>query len=348
MSKILCVGPQWRGSNAGGLFRALARIGQLISVIDENYFINLSNRSLISKAISRVIRPFQIKEFNKAIISEASSFKPDYVLIYKGAFLLPETIHELKGRNITMVNFYPDVSFHTHGSLLARTLPLYQHVFSTKTFGVEDMRTQLGVKNATFIPHGFDPDIHRAIDLSSLNTSYFECDVSFIGGWSAKKEHYLEVLKSALPNLNLKIWGGRWNNCHSNILVPSIQNTSILGDLYSIAIQSSKINLGLLHEKVVGASSGDLITSRTFHIPGAGGFMLHERTSEVALYFEEDKEIACFDSPKELVDKVSFYLNNPFERDFICKQGHTRSIKEHSLDQRAFKLVEELQLMKLV
>ncbi len=44
MFKILCVGPQWRGSNAGGLFKALSRQGHLIEIIDEFYEIPLKAR----------------------------------------------------------------------------------------------------------------------------------------------------------------------------------------------------------------------------------------------------------------------------------------------------------------
>src|SRR6478609_8824538 len=314
MKKILCIGPQWRGSNAGGLFRALSRTGNLISVVDENYFINLSNATFFVKLIDRVFRSWHIKEFNNAILREAKAFNPEVVLVYKGAFVLPQTIMQLKSKGYKVVNFYPDVSFHTHGSLLVETLPLYEYVFTTKTFGIKDMREQLGIVNSSFIPHGFDPDIHKPIHVENINHSYFSCDVSFIGGWSEKKEALLSALKRALPEVNLKIWGGRWANCQDPVLKSSIQNCSILGDLYALGILSSKINLGLLHEQVTGASSGDQITSRTFHIPGAGGFMLHERTSELAEYFEEGKEIECFGDADEMIHKVRHYLTKSEER----------------------------------
>ena len=169
---------------------------------------------------------------------------------------------------LKLINFYPDVSFRTHGSLLANTLPMYHHIFTSKTFGIKDMKEQLGISSSTFIPHGFDPDIHKSLDISNFgNTSYFACDISFIGGWSEKKERLITAIKAKMPSVNIKIWGGRWENCKTDILKPCIQYKSILGDLYTIGILSSKINLGLLHEQVTGASSGDLITSRTFHIP---------------------------------------------------------------------------------
>lgn len=345
MKKILCVGPTWRGSNAGGMFRALSRIGNLISVVDENYYINLSNETFKVKAIDKIFRNWHIQEFNNAILNEANAFEPDFVLVYKGAFVLPQTLLTLKQKGLKLVNFYPDVSFRTHGSLLAQTLPLYDHVFTTKTFGIKDMEEQLGVSCSTFIPHGFDPDIHKKLNISGFNNQYYDCDVSFIGGWSAKKESLLAAIKINHPNVNLKIWGSRWENCKKEILQSSIQRASIYGDLYTIGILSSRINLGLLHEKVQGASSGDLITSRTFHIPGAGGFMLHERSPEIGNYFQENKEIACFGTEEELAEKVSYYLLNAPERAIIAEKGYERALKEHSLDKRAEMVMSHIKLI---
>ncbi len=341
--KIVCVGPQWRGSNAGGLFRALSRTGHVVSVLDENYYINLSNKSTKVKVLDKLFRNWHIEEFNRAILEQVTHFKPDFVLIYKGAFVLPSTLHRLKSEGVKLINFYPDVSFRTHGSLLQETLPLYDQVFTTKTFGLKDMKEQLGITSADFIPHGFDPDIHRPLATEQFALENFLCDVSFIGGWSVKKESALHAIKKALPGISIKIWGSRWESCKIEDLQSSIQGREIAGDLYALGILSSKINLGLLHERVEGASSGDKITSRTFHIPGTGGFMLHERTEEIGQYFEEDKEAVLFSDEQELIRKIQFYLEHEAERKAIAKLGHQRALDEHSLDHRAHLLVSKVQ-----
>jgi spore maturation protein CgeB len=340
--KILCVGPQWRGSNAGALFRAFSRIGHLISVLDENYFINFSNSSKSVKLLDWIFRSWHIKEFNNAIIRECEIFKPDIVLVYKGAFVLPEMLSRLKRQSVTILNFYPDVSFHTHGNLLQKTLPLYDIIFTTKTFGVKDMAEQLGQQSGVFIPHGFDPDIHRPLTIEDgVLRESFSADVSFIGTWSRGKQTLLEALVKGVPGLKLKIWGSQWEKA-STILRPFCQGRPITGDLYAAAIGISTINLGLMSEQVLGASSGDLITSRTFHIPASGGFMLHQRSPEVGNYFVEDKEAVFFDGPNELVEKVKYYLNHVEKRNTIRMAGHHRALKQHSLDDRAKRILTHL------
>lgn len=347
MVKILCVGPLWRGSDAGALFKALSRIGCIIEVIDENYYIPLNGVRLTTKALSKILRDTYIKDFNLQIEKVANQFKPDLCLIYKGAFILPETIRHIKSLQTRLINFYPDVSFHTHGKHLPLTLPLYNHIFTTKTFGLEDMKNQLGITNTSFIPHGFDPEIHRPLKEVDSPEYYFS-DVSFIGTWSKKKENFLHYIIQNIPNLNLKIWGGGWKNSESKLLKSFIQGTTISGDLYALAINNSKINLGILSEQVRGASSGDLITARTFHIPGAGGFLLHERTEESILYFVENVEAAFFSGLEDLVDKVNYFLKYEDERIKIAENGKTRAWKEHSLDERAKLLIQNLLELKII
>lgn len=333
--RIIAVGPLWRGSNAGGLFRALSREGCLIEVVDEFYFISLQTRRKLTKIFERLIRPLQTDEYNNAIRKKIDIFMPDIVLVYKGAFVRPETLEYARGKGCKLVLFYPDVSMTYHGPNIPKALPMYDLVFTTKTFGIKDMKEHYGVKNAYLIPHGFDPEIHRKLQLGEADKKRFACDASFIGTWSPKKEAWLAKLKESCPDIDLKIWGDQWFKSTSPVIKSSIQGTSVLGDLYAIAIQSSKINLGILSEVVSGSSSGDLITSRTFHIPGASGFMLHERNEESVQYFEEGKEAGFFAGPEELVSQVKYYLANDALRREIQEAGFERAVREHSLDARA-------------
>jgi spore maturation protein CgeB len=333
--RILALGPLWRGSNAGGLFRAMSRKGCLLEVIDEFYFISLQSKIKPVKVLERIMRPLQLAGYNTAIRKKIALFAPDVLFVYKGAFVLPETLLFAKQNHCRLVLFYPDVSTTAHGPNIPRAIPHYDMVFTTKTFGITDMETMYGVKNAFFIPHGFDPEIHRQLPVSAEDRKSFGCDVSFIGTWSPKKESWLATLKSSLPDVNLKIWGEQWFKAGAPEIKECIQNTAVLGDLYAVAIQCSKINLGILSEQRVGSSSGDLITSRTFHIPGSSGFLLHERNEESVLYFDENKEAGFFADAGEMVKQVKFFLTNADLREKIRVAGYERAQKQYSLDERA-------------
>ncbi len=342
--RILSIGPLWRGSNAGGLFRALSREGCLIEVVDEFYFVSLQTRKKSTKILERLIRPLQEDEFNRAIKKQVEIFRPDILFVYKGVFVTTDTLSFARTHQCKLVLFYPDVSMSAHGANIPRAIPMYDLVFTTKTFGIRDLEAKYGVKNAHFIPHGFDPDIHRKLKFSSEEHAIFGCDVSFVGTWSAKKGKWLAYLKDQIPGINLKIWGDQWSKADP-ILKSSIQGRPVVGDLYALAIQCSTINLGILSEQVVGASSGDLITSRTFHIPAASGFMLHERNEESVLYYKENEEAAFFDGPEELVAKVKNYLKDDTGREQIRIAGHKRALADHSLDARAKVIIDRFKLL---
>src|SRR5437879_3666429 len=109
--KILCIGEEWKGSNASGLFYALSRVGCVINMVNELKYVSLNAKSFIAKALNNSIRDFQVHDFNEQLKSITSPFLPDLVLVYKGAFIKPSTILYWNDLKISVVNFVPDVSF---------------------------------------------------------------------------------------------------------------------------------------------------------------------------------------------------------------------------------------------
>jgi len=338
--KILCIGEEWRGSNASGLFYSLSRLGFVTNIINELAYISTQAKSLPAKAMNKISRSTQVADFNRQVCVTTESFHPELVLVYKGAYITQHTIHFWKHLGLPVVNFFPDVSFMAHGKYIPDCIRLYDHIFTTKTFGAHDLNQNFGInsKNVSFLPHGFDPTVHRP----KQPDPSFLCDVSFIGNYSFRKESYLKKMIEDMPEIDLRIWGSTWFKNNNDLLGSAIQSVAVAGDSYALAISNSKINIALLSEMVQGASSGDQITSRTFHIPAAGGFMLHQRTEEVQQYFTEGEEMACFESKEELVEKTTYYLNRDSERERIRKNGYQRAITEHSIDERAKALVQIL------
>lgn len=338
MHRILCVGQEWRGSDASGLFYAFSRNGCAINVVNDRTYVSASAFHTLGKLVQTVIRPVQLREFNNYLLRTTEFFRPHFVLVFKGPFVVRETILAWKKKGIPVINYFPDVSMTAHGRHIPQSVPFYDFIFTTKSFGIADLKERFGYpsEKAHFIPHGFDPMIHRKIS-DSENT--FRCDASFVGTYSKHKEKYLAAVKTAQPEIDLKVWGGNWDQSSIPGLQSAIQGIGVHGDLFAMAINQSSINIALLSEKVKGASRGDQITSRTFQIPGAGGFMLHQRTDEVRQYFKEDEEMVCFDSEDELVHKVSFYKGREAERKRIRENGYLRAQRDHSQDSRAKEII---------
>jgi len=341
--RILCIGETWYGSDARAAFAALRRAGHSIEVIDESHFVPTEWESFNARVIRKLFRSTMVSELTNRAARLVDLFRPSVLFVFKGNYVAAELIRNAKSAGVLTVNYYPDVSFMTHGPQLPKALPLYDHVFNTKTFGVKDMSAH-GVPSVSFLPPGFDPEIHKPVPLSASDVETFGCDVSFIGTWSPKKETMLASLKRALPDIRLRVWGNQWNKRTTRDLDDCVMGMGVHGEDYTRAICASKICLGLLSEARTGASSGDLITARTFQVPACGVFMLHERNAEVTEYFSEGTDAEFFGSTGELASKVAQYLADDGSRSRIAESGLRRSHESnYSIDQRMNDMVRWIQ-----
>ena len=338
--RILAVADLWQGSDGYAYIRAFRQLGHSVRVVPSEHFIPADWERTSLRALRRLCVPLFVREYTKALVKAAQELRPHLFFVFKGRYVAPEAVRAIRKLGVAAINFYPDVSFMAHGSYLPQALPLYDWIFQTKTFGIQDLQHTLGVTHSSFLPPSFDPEVHYPVTLTTAEREYFAADVCFIGTHSPKKQRFVEHIARQLPQVRLRIWGSRWEQAGS-LLAGKFEGRHILGLEYTKAIVASKINLGLLSEVRKGASSGDLITARTFQIPGTGAFMLHERTSELPLYFAEGEECACFDNPDELVAKIAYYLEHENERQRLAAAGRRRSLESgYAVEHRAAHIIE--------
>lgn len=332
--RILCIGETWFGSDARAAFEAFRRMGHSTEIIDESLFVPTSWETFPARVLRKVFRSVMVQELTNRASTLVRLFRPDALFVFKGNYVTAGLIEDAKSAGVLTLNFYPDVSFMTHGPQLPHALRRYDHVFNAKSFGIADMRAH-GVKSVSFLAPGFDPEVHRPMVLTDSDRERLGCDVSFIGTWSPKKEAALASLREAFPRITMRIWGNQWEKRSARILDDCVMGVGITGDDYARGICASKISLGLLSEARRGASSGDLITARTFQIPACGAFMLHERNPEVLEYFSEETDAAFFGTHTELAEKVGRYLGDPDSRERIARNGRERSRQsDYSIDAR--------------
>lgn len=334
MYRVLSIGENWLGSNSRAAAQALRRLGCDVLEIDQRMYFP-SVKMFTSRAVARLLRPLLIKELNNDILSLAENFQPDFLFAFKGAYVMAETLRSLRRRGISLYNFYPDTSAFNQGKTLTEALPEYDCIFHTKFFWFDDASKRLNLRAGCFLPHGYNPEVHRPIQLNARDIADYGCDVSFIAVHSAYKEQILDKLLSLRPELDLSIWGNGWTDrCRSERVRKRVKGYALTSERFSRAIQAAKIDLAIMNGIVSGASSGDLTTSRTYAIPASGGFMLHQRNHEVLELYRENEEIACFESAEELAEKIDYFLAHPEERKAIARAGHERCVPAYSYDNR--------------
>jgi spore maturation protein CgeB len=334
--RILFVGENWHGSCPRACAAALRRLGCHVTSVDRESFFPQVHR-FSSRLVRRVARTRLVREFNDHILETARLTDPDILLVFKGAEVEPATVRSLRQRGIRTYNYFPDTSPFNHGPLLPQALPEYDCVFSTKKFW-DKTTLQIPLCELVHIPHGYDPDVHRPLTPDDRDLQMYGHDVIFIGICTPHKAEVLAKTVELLPDLDLRIWGADWENC-PEVLKPCVAGPAVFGDSYAIALQSARIALSIMSGRVNGVAEGDQTTTRSFEIPACGGFMLHERTSEVLGLYEEGTEIACFELPQELAQKIIYYLAHPEERRAVADAGHRRCVPAYSYDQRMAKLL---------
>lgn len=330
--RILAVSELWPGSNGYAYVRAFRRAGNSVWVVPSERVLPSAWTSKPLRVLQRLLGPALVREYNTLLLDEARKLNPHLFFVFKGRWVQAHTLQALRELGTVCINLYPDVSFMAHGPYLPKALPHYDWIFQTKTFGVEDLKRLLKMTKVSFLPHSFDPEVHHPVSLDAHDHAIYDCDVSFVGTWSPKKQRILEHVVRSLPDLKLRIWGEQWENAGAT-LGGYWQGRGSHGAEYAKALLASKINLAILSEVRRGASSGDRTTSRTFQIPATGAFMLHERTSEVLAYFDEGTECSCFKDAAELVEKIVHYLAHPDERDKLAHAGQHRALSSgYSVD----------------
>jgi hypothetical protein len=321
---ILFLGPSWWGSDARAMAAGFRLLGHSLVEVDYEDYFPLQWSTLSLRLLRRAIRRLCEVNYNRVICQHLANKALDFVFVFKGMLLAPETLAKFSKQGVPKYCFYPDISFFDHGNNIWSCLPLYDCLFTTKSFHLSDQRIQARVQEVRFVAHGYDPDLHRPALKSDSVIEQYACDVSFVGCWSPQKEKLLSELIQQCRQRDLRIWGPGWERAKSAVR-KRWQNRGAYGDELVLIYCNSKINLGLLSEAGGGTIVGDQTTARTWQIPGCGCFMLHEYTEELAQYFSPGTEVAVFRSLKDLVEKVEYYLNHDDEREAITLAGHHRS-----------------------
>ena len=334
--RLLVLRENWLGNTGLSAQDAFMALGALVESVSDADYMPITGRSAVLRMARRLITPALRKEYNRDVIRTARKLRPHLLVVFKGPHLEPATLLELRSLGTRLFCFYPDVSYFEHGSLIPKALPLYDWIFTTKSFGLAELKRHFGIGSASFLPHAFDSRVHRPHLPHGELVKLFGAEASFIGSWSKKKERILEDVRRERPNLRMRIWGNGWGNLSADSLLrPVTAFAALTGLAYSAAISCSRINLAILFEGPAASKQGDLITSRTFHIPASGGLMLHERTEDLLTYFQEDKEVVCFDSTEEMLAKIDWLLRDESARERIAHAGRECVLRSHSWEHRA-------------
>lgn len=321
---------KWWGSDARALAQALRQLGHSVVEVDEEDFVSWHWHGLVPKVLRRLFQDTFVTDYNEAVLQRALAASFDFVLVFKGKLLQPETVRCLREQGKPVYNIYPDVSFRDHGPHLPQALQYYDCVFTTKSYHGEREQQEFKIRRLEYVRHGFDPEVHRPVALSASALQHYGCDVSFVGCWSPEKEATLLHLLRQPEGFDIKVYGIGWKYASAEFKQRMGTNlrAGVFGDELALVYRASKINLGLLSYAKSDASLRDQTTARTFQIPATKSFLLHEDTPEVRSLFRDGEEAVFFANQDDLVAKIKHALREPDWRAAIGEKGHARCVRE--------------------
>jgi len=257
-----------------------------------------------------------VKKLNRDLIKMAKTDEYDVIFLWRALHVYPSTIRELK-KNSIIIGYNNDYTFSNDHPwwlffILKRSIPFYDHFFSYRPFDIP-LNIKKGVSSTIFMPT-FDKC--RIYPIESTNQPY---DVVFVGHYENDGR---DKLLLALAELNFKVLlkGQDWEKSqyYSEL-------KSVFGDItpafdgYNEALNSAKVCLSFLSK-----SNNDTYTRRTLEIPATKTVMLAEYTKDQAEMFEPDVEAVYFHSHEDAIQKLSFLINNPVDRDRVANAGYKK------------------------
>jgi spore maturation protein CgeB len=272
-------------------------------------------RRLVRRALGH--RAVDLKALNEALLHRARSFKPDIVVVGKGASIIPATLSAIKAdTGATLVNYATDDPFNPRVTTqeLLQSIPLYDLYACTKR-AIMDEVVRTGCSRVIYLPFGYKPELHfPEAAATETERRKFESDVAFIGGCDWERAPLFSALIKAMPNLNLALYGQHWNRW------PRLRRYGrgfALGRDFRLALGGTKIAINLVRH-----TNRDDHAMRTFEIPACGAFMLAERTASQVKLFPENVVAAYFNGASELVAAVGRFLADRAERELIRERAH--------------------------
>lgn len=281
----------------------------------------------------------------KDLVRRIRACQPDVVFLPPGSSIWPSTLRTLRAEGFPLAQWCGMPA----NTMLPRdraALPYFDLIMQVANLepGLRAAGAQGQIK---YVPLGINTEVYHPVALTAEEQASYQSEVCFIGGLGTQLHSARRrMVEYALAQgVSMKIWGG-YREQVAGSPIEAVWQGQVWGQDQVRALCATKIGLNFhvdhhSHELDRG------LNLRAFELPACGVFQLLQRVPSVNEFFEEGREIVCFDTPAEMVEQINYYLAHPAEREAIAAAGHRRVLREHTWSQRVAQVVAHLrQLVK--
>ncbi|PKK99893.1 MAG: hypothetical protein CVV56_09010 [Tenericutes bacterium HGW-Tenericutes-1] len=261
----------------------------------------------------------------KIIKAQVEKIKPDVLYIQEYNILSDGFIAKLKPLvKLIVGQVASPIPIH-------RSYKYYDLILTSFPHFVERFRKK-GIKSEYF-RLAFDERILKEVNL--FDPKY---EVTFIGGISKAHRHGKELINEVSNHLPIELFGYGKNALDPLSIAYKHHHGEVWGlEMYKILAQS-RITLN----RHVDIAENYANNMRLFEATGMGACLVTDWKENLHTLFEPEKEVVTYRCADELVEKVTYLLENDKECQKIARAGQKRTLKEHTYQNRMKELLEIL------
>lgn len=336
--RIIVVGSFKWEMYAPAIYHSLKKMGHEVYAIEykEPYKKKILFLSFLSRIEERFHIGLRINKANRELINKVKEVLPDLVFIYRGVFVYPSTIKNIKQEGCRVFSYNNDDPFSGipscfYWQLYLRSAQYCDINFVYRKKNINDF-AKIGIKNTQILMPYYLKENNYPLDIQR------DIDIAFVGHFENDgRDYYIKALLDA--GLDVTVFGDQyWLKAPLYNEIKGCLRESKRGEEYNKVLNRIKIALVFLSK-----INQDTYTRRCFEIPATCGLMLCEYTDDMNTMFTEDVEAVYFRTPEELVEKCKKLLANPSLITKIAFNGYKKIILgRHSVDDRVLDILTSM------
>jgi spore maturation protein CgeB len=266
----------------------------------QTFFYSYYRKSVFNKIIYRSGFSSILKKINQQFKIEVENVKPDFIWIFKGMEIFPESLKWARSKGIRLINYNGDSPFVFSGrgsgnKNVKDAIGLYDLFLTYSSADREKMEKDFNVRSQ-ILPFGFDIS-EELFDKCAVQEEINK--VCFIGNPDSYRKNFLKSL--AQNDVKIDVYGSSWHryikDSNINVLGP-VKNDEFYKTLRRYRVQ---LNLMRPHNPTTH-------NMRTFEMGGIGAIQLAPATADHSFYFKEYEEIFLFDGLGECLQKIAYIM----------------------------------------
>ena len=320
IKRVLIVGNP-EEHHVGAHFLSAAReLGIEANLLDvrEAHSRNLWLKRFFHRVLNR--RPARLNRFSEAVVEMCRQAKPNLLLVTGISAPHYRALQEIKTLGIQRANFLTDDPWNPRNSagFFWPALREYDVVWSPRRANLEDLRRH-GCQRVEHLPFGYHPNRHfPEAPQTEAEWQRFTCDVVFVGGADADRLPLARALVRA--GLKVHLYGGYWDR--DAVLRPCWRGF-VQGRELRLAIAGARVNIAMGRK-----ANRDGHAMRSLELPAMGACLVTEDTVEHREIFGAEGEgVVYFKTLVELVEKTSWLLTHPAERERLQAAAHKKIVE---------------------